>query len=91
MTQVVLEFDLGALSALRQGPKEFAAEVKTAAAVQWYAEGRVSQSKAAEILGISRAAFLEELFRRKVPPCQVTSEELLEKFAVFDRLIVNVP
>lgn len=79
MTQVVIEFDTGALSALHKGPKEFAAEVKTAAVVQWYAEGRVSQSKAAEILGISRAAFLEELFRRKVPACQVTIEELLEE------------
>jgi predicted HTH domain antitoxin len=79
MTQVVIEFDPGALSALRKGPKEFAAEVKTAAVVQWYAEGRVSQSKAAEILGISHAAFLEELFRRKIPTCQVTIEELLEE------------
>ncbi len=42
-------------------------------------EGRFSQSKAAEILGISRAVFLEELFRRKVPACQVTIEELLEE------------
>jgi hypothetical protein len=41
MTQVVIEFDPGALSALRKGPKEFAAEIKTAAVVQWYAEGRV--------------------------------------------------
>ena len=79
MTQVVLEFDPGALSALRKGPKEFADEVKTAAVVQWYAEGRVSQSKAAEILGISRAVFLEELYQRKVPACQVTSEELIEE------------
>jgi predicted HTH domain antitoxin len=79
MTQVVLEFDPGALSVLRKGPKEFAVEVKTAAVVQWYAEGRVSQSKAAEILGVSRTAFLEELFRRKVPACQVTIEELSEE------------
>jgi hypothetical protein len=34
MTQVVLEFDHGALSPLRKGPKEFADEVKTAAVVQ---------------------------------------------------------
>lgn len=79
MTQVVLEFDPGALSALRKGPKAFAVEVKAAAVVQWYAEGRVSQSKAAEILGVSRTAFLEELFRRRVPACQVTIEELNEE------------
>jgi predicted HTH domain antitoxin len=79
MTQVVLEFEPGAFSVLRRGPEEFAQEVKTAAVVQWYAEGRISQSKASEILGVSRAAFLDELFRRKVPACQVSIEELRQE------------
>jgi predicted HTH domain antitoxin len=79
MTQVVLEFDPGALSALRKGPREFADEVKTAAIVQWYVEGRISQSKAAEILGISRAALLDELYRRRVSASQVTIEELIDE------------
>lgn len=79
MPQVVLNFDAGALSALRKGPKEFAEEVKTAAVVEWYAEGRISQAKAAEILGVSRAEFLAELHRRKVPACQVDIEELREE------------
>jgi predicted HTH domain antitoxin len=79
MTQVVLEFDPGALSALRKGPKAFADEMKTAAVVQWYAEGRISQPKAAEILGISRAAFLDELYRRRVSASQVTIEELIDE------------
>ena len=83
MTQVVLDFDSGAFSALRLGPKEFARELKVAAVVQWYAEERISQSKASEILGISRAEFLDELFRRKVPACQVTIEELREEMSGF--------
>jgi len=83
MTQVVLDFDVGALSALRLGPKEFARELKIAAVVQWYAEGRISQSKAAEMLGISRAELLDELFRRKVPACQVTLDELREEISGF--------
>lgn len=83
MTQVVLDFDAGALSALRLGPKEFARETKVAAVVQWYAEGRISQSKASEMLGISRAALLDELFRRKVPACQVTLDELREEISGF--------
>lgn len=81
MAQVVLEFDPGALSALRKAPDEFAREVKVAAVVQWYAEGRISQSKASEILEISRTAFLDELFRRGVPACQVTADELSEELA----------
>ena len=76
MTQIVIEFDSGAFSALRLGPKEFGEEIKTAAIVQWYAEQRISQSKAAEMLGISRRRFLDELFRRKVPAIQVTADEL---------------
>jgi len=54
MTQVVLDFDIGAFSALGLGPKEFARELKVAAVVQWYAEERISQSRASEMLGISR-------------------------------------
>ncbi len=59
MIQTVLNFNAGTMSALRTGPDQLAAEVKTAAVVQWYAEGRISQRQAAEILGISRARFLD--------------------------------
>lgn len=83
MTQVVLDFDSGAFSALRLGPDEFARELKVAAVVQWYAEGRISQSKAAEIVGISRAEFLNELFQRKVSACQVTVDEVREEISGF--------
>jgi predicted HTH domain antitoxin len=67
------------LSSLRLSPKEFAREMRVAACVQWYAQGLVSQERAAEIAGLSRADFLEELLRRRVPTCQVTLEELLEE------------
>lgn len=76
MTQIVLDLDPGAFSVLRLGPKEMSQELKTAAVVQWYGEQRISQSKACEILAISRSRFLDELFRRKVPAIQVTAEEL---------------
>jgi len=76
MIQIVLNFDPGALSALRQGPDEFAQEVKKAAVVQWYAERRISQSKAAEILGLSRSDFLDELYRRHVAAVQTDIQEL---------------
>ena len=81
MTQIVLEFDTGAMSALRKGPGQLAEEIKTAAVVRWYAEGRISQSKAAEILGISRVRFLDELYRRRVPAVQTNIEELREELA----------
>ncbi len=76
MTQIVMEFEPSAFSALRLGPKQFGEELKLAAIVQWYAEQRISQAKAAEMLGISRSRLIDELLRRKVPAIQVSADEL---------------
>ena len=78
-TTLCFDFDPSAFSALRLAPSEFAREMRTAAAVQWYAQGVVSQGKAAELAELSRADFLAELHRRKVPACQVTPEGLAEE------------
>jgi predicted HTH domain antitoxin len=53
--------------------------MRIAAAVQWYAQQQISQEKAAEIAGLSRAEFLDELFRRRVPASQVTLQELVKE------------
>ena len=54
----------------------FGREVYETAMVKWYDEGRISSGRGAELLGISRAAFLELLFRHQVSPFQYTPEEL---------------
>jgi predicted HTH domain antitoxin len=79
MATITYDLPSTAFSALRLSPAEFAREMRIAACVQWYAQGLVSQEKAAEIAGLSRAEFLEELFRREVPASQVTFEELVEE------------
>lgn len=79
MAQVVFDFPPSVFSALRKAPAEFASEMRLAAAIHWYSQGRISQGKAAEIAGISRAEFLEELFRRKIPAIQITAEDLAEE------------
>ena len=79
MATITYELPSSVFSALRLSPEEFAREMRVAASVQWYAQGLVSQGKAAEIAGLSRADFLAELFCRKVPACQVTLEELIEE------------
>jgi predicted HTH domain antitoxin len=79
MAQVVFELPPTVFSALRKSPEEFATEMRLAAAIHWYSQGMVSQGKAAEIAGVSRADFLEELFHRKIPAVQVTLEELREE------------
>jgi predicted HTH domain antitoxin len=57
-------------------PEDFAREMKLAACVQWYRQGILSQSKASEIAGLSRAGFLAELSRRNEPILQFTEDEL---------------
>jgi predicted HTH domain antitoxin len=79
MAQVVFDFPPSVFSALRKAPAEFAAEMRLAAACHWYSQGLISQGKAAEIAGMSRAEFLAELFQRKIPAIQVTLEELREE------------
>ncbi len=86
MAAVTVEVPDSAFSALRRSPKEFAREMRIAAAIQWYHQGLVSQGKAAEIAGLSRADFLDALFRAQVPACQVTAEELKEELESWQRL-----
>ena len=88
MATVTVEVEVpdGAFSALRRSPKEFAREMRIAAAILWYHQGLISQGKAAEIAGLSRADFLDALFRAQVPACQVTVEELEEELESWRRL-----
>lgn len=79
MTMVSIDLPETVLSALRLNPQAFPRDIRIAAAVQWYAQQQVSQGKAAEIAGLCRAEFIEELLRCKVPACQVTIEELREE------------
>jgi predicted HTH domain antitoxin len=87
MPTIELDLTPDVLSALRLSPQEFVSEMRIEAAVQWYAQQRVSQGKAAEIAGISRSQFLTELGRRNVPACQVSADELADEveMAVADR------
>jgi predicted HTH domain antitoxin len=76
MVTVTFDVPEGALSALRLSPIEFVKEMRVAAALLWYSRGELSQSKAAEIAGTSRAEFIDELAHRHIPVVQVTAEEL---------------
>ena len=79
MATVTFDVPEGALSALRLTPTEFVSEMRIAAALLWYSRGEISQSKAAEIAGISRAQFMDELAHRRIPVVQTTVEELQEE------------
>jgi len=78
MTQVQVEFESDIFATLRRSPKELAREMRLAAAIIWYAQGRVSQGRAAEIAGVSRAELLDALAESGVAACQEALEDLDE-------------
>jgi predicted HTH domain antitoxin len=78
-TQITIDLPDDAFSALRSKPEDFVKEMRLAAAAKWYEIGLVSQSKAAELAGVSREGFLEALSRFRVSPFQETAEELSEE------------
>jgi len=63
---VAFDIDPGILATVRQDPDEFVRELRLAAAVKWYELERISQGRAAEIAGVSRAALII------TPPTPVT-------------------
>ena len=79
MRTVSMELPDTAFAALRKAPDEFVREMRIAAAVKWYELGELSQGKAAEVAGLTRAEFISALARFKVSPLQYTAEELSEE------------
>ena len=76
MTSISLNLPDTAFSALRKTPDEFGQEMRIAAAVKWYELEQISQGKAAEIAGLTRAEFIQALSRYRVSPFQYTEADL---------------
>lgn len=78
--KVLLQFSVNRdiFSALRKDPENFVPELRLAAAVKWYELGMVSQSKAAEIAGLSRSEFIAALSRYQVSPFQYSEDEIIQ-------------
>jgi len=79
MVRMTIEVPESSLAALRKDASGFATEMRLAAAVKWYEMGTVSQGKAAEIAGLSRAEFVNSLARFGVSPFQSTADEAIEE------------
>jgi predicted nucleic acid-binding protein len=73
---LAIEMNDDVFPALQEDPEEVAGEMRLFAAVRWYQMGRVSQSKAAEIAGLTRSEFLSALSRCAVSPFQETAAEI---------------
>jgi predicted HTH domain antitoxin len=73
-----IEMPEDVLLAMQQDPDHFVQELRLAASVKWYEMGVLSQGKAAEAAGLSRAAFIGELARFGVSPLQETAGDILD-------------
>jgi predicted HTH domain antitoxin len=79
MPTFTLELNQEMLSATRCSPAEFTMQMKLAAAMAWYREGKVSQEVAASICGLDRTSFLLELARHGENSFQVDAADLREE------------
>ena len=76
MIQVTIELPDDVYATLRRSPVEVKKEMRLAAAIDWYRRGLVSQGRAAEVAGVSRAELIDALAARKIDVMQVDFEEL---------------
>src|SRR5258708_22555741 len=76
MARITFDVPESALSAQRLSPNEFVRELRVAAALFSYSQGEISQSVGAAIAGVSRAEFIDQLSRHRIPVVQTTADEL---------------
>ena len=77
MATVTIDLTPEVLSWLRLDAAAFVGEMRVAAAVKWYEQGRLSQAKAAEVAGVSRVGFLAALYQYDVTPFGYDADEIL--------------
>ena len=79
---VVVEVPTGMLASLTEA--ELSADLRTTLAVRLFEEGRVSTGRAAQMAGMGKWEFMEELGRRKVPIVNWDEEELRRELGYAD-------
>lgn len=80
-THVDVELPETVFSVLHCRPDELGGELRLAAAVQWYEQGRISQEWAAKIAGMDRTDFLLALARTGKASFQVDFQDLDDELA----------
>lgn len=81
MATVTIEVPDDAFVALHRSPRELSQEMRLAAAMLWYTQGRISHEAAAMFAGISRMDLIDALAAAKLPAFHVDIDELREELA----------
>jgi predicted HTH domain antitoxin len=79
MATVIIEIPDDAFASLHRSPKELSQEIRLAAAMIWYTQGRISHEKAARFSGVSRIGFVDALAAARLPAFHVGVDELMEE------------
>ncbi len=82
MNTVSINIPESAFPVLGKNQDDLGRELLTAAVVKWFELGTISQGKAAEILSLSRAAFLDILSDYRVSAWQYTKQDLDEELSL---------
>ena len=75
MATITVDLPAETLEALQQSPDELAHDVRLAAAIYWYGEGKLSQEPASQAAGLNRQDFILEIGRSGVNIFQMDAEE----------------
>ena len=76
---ILIELLGDTLAPIAESPDAFAKEMRLAAAMLWYLQGRVSHERAAQYAGISGIAFIDALAAAKLPAFHVDVNEVMEE------------
>lgn len=78
--QVTVELPEAATRAINVRSEDLPRELREAAVLRWFEEGRLSQGQAAEALGLLRGGFFDLLAAHRVSPVQMSVEDLEDDF-----------
>jgi predicted HTH domain antitoxin len=76
---ILIELPGDSLAPIAESPDAFAKEMRLAAAMLWYLQGRVSHERAAQYAGTSRIAFIDALAAARLPAFHVDVDEVMEE------------
>lgn len=76
MRTITIELPDTLPAALVASDEQVAREARLALAIRWYDRGLISQGKGAEVAGLTRVEFIDELGRANVSALQASAEGL---------------